>query len=153
MISEELVPVANFLGKVVAGQNVEAGQSFTDMMIDRINNALADIKVNVAQQMFAHDATIGEDIDDAEAEFDEDDVAYLTQEEYDELPEDEKNEWDKLPEEVEVEEEAELVKEYSRGLWQPPKDVNKSTGVAKTKKAAKPVVVKPAAPTKPTKGK
>ena len=129
MISEGHEPVVNFLSKVVAGDNVEAGQHFSDIMVDKINAALADQKVEVAHSMFGNNASVAEDAD--EDEFEED-ISFLSQDEYDELPEDEKAEYEELPDGID----EENIVEYQRGLWRPPSDVNKTTGVAKTPKPA-----------------
>ena len=107
MIPEGHEPIVNFLSKVVAGDNVEAGQHFSDIMVDKINAALADQKVEVAHSMFGNNASVAEDAD--EDEFEED-ISFLSQDEYDELPEDEKAEYEELPDGIDEENIVELDK-------------------------------------------
>jgi len=117
MNEEQTAAVVDLIQKVYAGENTQAGQSFSDMMLDRINNRLADMKVDVAKSMFSQDATIGE-------EPEEEETVYLSQDEYDSLPDEEKEGWDKLPEEIAVEEETDL-QELSPGLLKKASDIRR----------------------------
>ena len=131
MLPEHEEQIVNFLDKVESGDNIEAGQTFSDLMIDKINARLDDMKVGVSNAMF-----------NAE----ESEEVTITQDEFDALPDDEKAEWSEVPEEVE--EEVETVKEYN--LWRPKDSGFKASGIGK-KKVAAPKPAKPTAPPKPTK--
>lgn len=101
-LREDQHPVLDMIAQIAAGQNTEASAAFDALMADRANSAIERAKEHVAATMFDdYSATIGEDADDED--FD-DDLVFLTQDEYDALSPEEQAEFEALPQ-VEGEEE------------------------------------------------